>query len=107
MFREIIKAKFFSFIMTLEEFYNISKYKIQIYSIIYFLKYIYFYAGCFCLFFGSLIFVFRKFFMQSKVFPNLKQVKNHCYKTLQYNEVLYELFHFVYFTKNQTPELPK
>ena len=45
---------------------------------IYFLKYIYFYAGCFCWFFGSLIFVFRKFFIHSKVFPDFKKVKNHC-----------------------------
>ena len=44
----------------------------------YFLKYIYFYAGCFYLFFGSLILVFRKFFIQSKVFPDFKKVKNHC-----------------------------
>ena len=48
----------------------------------YFLKYIYFYAGCFYLFFGSLILVFRKFFIQSKVFPDFKKVKNHCLKTV-------------------------
>ena len=29
------------------------------------------------LFLGSLILVFRKFFIQSKVFPDFKKVKNH------------------------------
>ena len=45
----------------------ISKYKIQIYLIIYFLKYIHFYAGWFRLFFGPLILVFRKFSIQFSI----------------------------------------
>ena len=85
MFREIMKAEFFFFIITtLKEFYNIfQNIKFEyifnnIFPKIYlFLRGMFLFVLCI-----SLILVFCKFFIQSKVFPDFKKVKNHYSKPI-------------------------